>query len=145
MFKQNFLKICWGDEMLDKNRIRLMTKMAGYEKSLAPEDLKISSYYKKDYTSLNTLITAIWITVGYVLAAGLIVISNIDMLLENLTITKLIIAVSIAVGAYLILLIIYCVCASGFYRSKHNQAKQRVKKYYRDLSHLGKMYMKEKK
>lgn len=130
--------------MLDKNRIRLMTKMAQYEKSLAPEDLKISSYYKKDYASLNTLITVIWITIGYALAAGLVILCNVDALLKDLTMTKLFIMIAVAVGAYIILLVVYCVCASSFYKSKHNKAKQRVKMYYRDLSRLGKMYMKEK-
>lgn len=130
--------------MLDKNRIRLMTKMAQYEKSLAPEDLKISSYYKKDYASLNTLITVIWITIGYALAAGLVILCNVDALLKDLTMTKLFIMIAVAVGTYIILLVVYCVCASSFYKSKHNKAKQRVKMYYRDLSRLGKMYMKEK-
>ena len=33
--------------MLDKRKIRLMIRMASYEKQGAEEDLKISSYYKK--------------------------------------------------------------------------------------------------
>lgn len=43
------------------------------------------------------------------------------------------------------MLILYVVGASVFYRGRHNRAKQRVKKYYRDLSRLGKMEVKEKK
>lgn len=143
MFTES-IRILRGEDMLDKNRIRLMTKMAQYEKSLAPEDLKISSYYKKDYASLNTLITVIWITIGYALAAGLVILCNVDALLKDLTMTKLFIMIAVAVGTYIILLVVYCVCASSFYKSKHNKAKQRVKMYYRDLSRLGKMYMKEK-
>lgn len=143
MFTES-IRILRGEAMLDKNRIRLMTKMAQYEKSLAPEDLKISSYYKKDYASMNTLITVIWITIGYALAAGLVVLCNVDALLKDLTMTKMFIIIAVAVGAYIILLVVYCVCASSFYKSKHNKAKQRVKMYYRDLSRLGKMYMKEK-
>ena len=38
--------------MLDKKRIRLMAKMSAYEKKHAKEDLRISSYYKKDYASV---------------------------------------------------------------------------------------------
>lgn len=130
--------------MLDKERIRLMTRMAEYENTLAPEDLKISSYYKKDYSSLNILITAIWITIGYVMAAGLFILCNVDALLKDLTVAKLVIMAAVVVGAYIVLLVVYCVCAGSFYKSKHNKAKQRVKKYYRDLSRLGKMCMKEK-
>lgn len=131
--------------MLDNRKIRLMTRMAMYEKRTAKEDLKISSYYKKDYSSLNTLITVLWITVGYVIVAGVFVLCNLDSLLKNLTFEKLFMLAAIAVGAYLVLLIIYCVCASSFYKSKHNKAKQRVKKYYRDLARLEKIEMKEKR
>lgn len=129
--------------MLDKNRIRLMAKMAEYEKSLASEDMKISSYFKKDYAGFNTLITAIWITIGYAILFGLIVLCNGDALMNNLTTTKLVMIAAVTVGGYIILLVAYCVCASGFYKSKHNKAKQRVKEYYRELNFLGKMYMKE--
>ncbi len=41
--------------MLDKRRIRLMTKLALYEQSDAWKDLKISGYYKEDYVGLKTL------------------------------------------------------------------------------------------
>ena len=131
--------------MLDKRRIRLMSRMALYEKKSAKEDLKISSYYKRDYTSLNTLISILWVTVGYVIAAAFFVLCNLDSLLENLTITKLLLIAAIAIGGYLVLVIIYCVCASSFYAGKHNQAKRRVKKYYRDLARLEKIGIKEKK
>lgn len=129
--------------MLDKRRIRLMTKAAVYEKEHAEEDVKISSYYKKDYASLNTWITLIWVTVGYVLAGGLAVICTADTLMEDLTIFKLIILAATAVCAYLALLIIYGIGVGKFYKKKHTRAKQRVKKYYRDLSRIEKMYEKE--
>lgn len=131
--------------MLDKRRIRLMARMSAYEKNQIKQDLKISTYYKKDYASLNTLITLLWITIGYVIVAGLYALCNMDAILKNLDLNKLFLLVGIAVGVYLILVIIYCVCASSFYKAKHNHAKQRVKKFYRDLARLEKMDIKENK
>lgn len=75
-----------------------MTKMAIYEKEYAEEDLKITSYYKKDYSSFNTWITLIWITAGYVLAGGLFLMCNADGILEGITILKLVILTAIAAG-----------------------------------------------
>ena len=49
--------------MLDKRRIRLMTKLALYEQSDAKEDLKVSGYYKEDYAGLMILKGALWTTV----------------------------------------------------------------------------------
>ena len=130
--------------MLDKKRIRLMTRTAIYEKNHAEEDIKISTYYKKDYASLNTWITLIWITVGYVLVAGLFLLCTADSVMEGLTIVKLILLAAIALGFYLVLLIVYGIGAGNFYRKKHGRAKHRVKRYYRELSRLEKMYKKEK-
>lgn len=131
--------------MLDKKRIRLMARMSAYEKKHIKQDLKISTYYKKDYASLNTLITLLWITIGYVIVAGLYALCNMDAILKNLDLNKLFLLAAIAVGVYLILVIIYCVCANSFYKEKHNRAKQRVKKFYRDLARLEKMDIKENK
>ena len=46
---------------------------------------------------------------------------------------------------YIIVLVIYGVCASSYYKSKHNRAKQRVKRYYRDMSKLENYGKKERR
>lgn len=130
--------------MLNEDRVRLMTQMAANEGELEEEDLKISSYYRKDYSSLHTLITVLWLTVGYGIIVGLVALGNMDAIMKNLTINKTITLCVGVVVVYVLLVIIYAIAANQFYKAKHNKAKQRVKKYYRDLSRLGKLYMKEK-
>lgn len=131
--------------MLDKKRIRLMVRMASYEKTNAKQDQKISSYYKKDYISLNTLITILWITIGYAIIVGLAAVCGMDILFENLTIVRMLILVGLVIVGYIIVLVIYGVCASSYYKSKYNRAKQRVKRYYRDMSKLENYGKKERK
>ena len=121
-----------------------MARTAIYEKEHAEEDVKISTYYKKDYASLNTWITLIWVTVGYVLLVGIFLLCTADSIMEGLTIVKLILLAAIALGFYLVLLILYGIGAGNFYRKKHGRAKHRVKRCYRELSRLEKMYKKEK-
>lgn len=130
--------------MLDKKKIRLMTRLAAYDKKNAKRDLKISNYYKKDYVSFNTLSTVIWITIGYAIVAGLYALCNMEMLLDGLTVTKLLILAGGAIGIYVVLVIIYCICASTVYAKRYHKAKLRTKRYYRDLARLGKMGVKEK-
>ena len=48
------------------------------------------------------------------------------------------------IAGYIVLLVIYGVCANSFYKRKHAVAKQNVKRYYRNLSRLEKMCKKEK-
>lgn len=122
-----------------------MARMAQYEKNNIRKDMKISTYYKKDYVSLNTLITVLWMTAGYGILAALLAVCFMEELLENLTVSKMTYLCIGVGGGYLAMLVIYVISASIFYRGRHNRAKQRVKKYYRDLSRLGKMEVKEKK
>lgn len=125
--------------MLDKRKIRLMTRAAIYEKKYGEEDLKIAGYYKKDYTSLNTWITLIWVTAGYVLLAGVIFLCYGESLMEGITVVRLLFLAAVALALYLALMIIYGIGAGNFYSKKHIRAKHRVKKYLRDISRLEKM------
>ena len=142
MDKQYIGRTC-GNVMLDQKKIRLMTRTAIYEKRAGEEDFKITSYYQKDYSSLNTWTTLIWITVGFVLAAGLFFLCGGEDLLEGITILKLLILMAVAVGLYLVLLIVYGIGVGAFYRKKYTRAKRRVKRYLRDLSRLEKMNSKK--
>ena len=130
--------------MLDKRKIRLMTKAAIYEKEYGEEDLKTASYYKKDYTSLNTWVTLIWITVGYVLLVGIVFLCYGETLMDGLTIMKLLFMGTVVLALYLAVMIIYGIGAGNFYSKKHIRAKQRVKKYLRDISRLEKMNKKRR-
>ena len=130
--------------MLNENRIRLMFRMASYEEKQGQEDLKISTYYRKDYTSMKTLATILWITFGYALLILLLVVGFMDILMKNITLTKIFVMGAGVVIGYVVLLILYGFCSSQFYRKKYNRAKKRMRRYYRDLGRLEKFGKKEK-
>ena len=50
--------------MLDEKKVKLMTRLAFYEQTQGKEDFKVSAYYRKDYASLHTICSIIWVTVG---------------------------------------------------------------------------------
>lgn len=131
--------------MLDKRKIRLMTRAAIYEKKYGEEDLKITGYYQKDYVSLNVWITLIWMTVGYALTVAILFMGCGESLVEGITIARMIIIAAVALGIYLSLLVIFAIGAGSLYKKRHTQAKQRVKKYMRDLSRMEKMGRKKEK
>lgn len=135
---------CRGDFMLNEERVKLMIKLASYESVQGNEDFKISSYYRNDYTSLRTIITLIWSTIGYAIAVGIIGIVFMDKLLSNMTLSRCITIGVVVVVAYILLLLICGLVVSRIYHRNYNEAKQRVKKYYRDLVRLNRMYEKEK-
>lgn len=59
--------------------------------------------------------------------------------MEGITLAKLFVFAAVAIGAYVSLLIAYGIGAGSFYKNKHIKAKQRVKKYLRDLSRIEKI------
>ena len=123
--------------MIDKRKVRLMTRASIYEKKYGEEDIKITGYYQKDYSSINTWITLIWVTAGYLLLALLLVLAVGVDLVEGITIARLLLIAAAVLVSYLSLLIIYGIGAGSFW------AKQRMKKYMRDLSRLEKMSQKK--
>jgi len=130
--------------MLNENRVKLMARMAVYESTQGKEDQKISSYHKKDYSSFHTLITIIWITVGYAIVCGLVLIGYLDLLMAEFSMQRMIFLAAVAIGGYLAMVIAFGIGASNFYKKRYNLAKKRMKQYYRDLTRLGKLYEKER-
>lgn len=130
--------------MLDEKRVKLMVKLASYESKEGKRDLKVSSYFRRDYTSFNVLCTLLWTTIGYVLIVGLAGIAFLEQLLDNFTMKNLImLGVGIIIG-YVFVIIVYCVISRKFYKKKHYEARQRVKKFNHNLLILNRLYEKEK-
>lgn len=48
--------------MLNDRKIRLMTKLALYERKEGKEDIKLSKYYRTDYVRLQVLKTVVAVT-----------------------------------------------------------------------------------
>jgi predicted membrane channel-forming protein YqfA (hemolysin III family) len=129
--------------MLDKERIKAMVKLSFYEQGKGKEYLKISGYFKKDYVSFNTLLTGLWVSLGFILIAGVYGLMEVENILAELTMDSLFALAREVVIAYLAVLIVFCVISSIVHRQKHKKSKRHVKNYYRDLGHLEKITAKE--
>lgn len=116
--------------------------MAMYESREGKEDLKISAYYRKDYSSFQTIISIIWVTIGYVIAVAIGTVAFMDEILNNLNMAFIIMFFVCIVTGYLVLVILYGITASRFYSKKHNDARERVKRFNHDLIRLNRMYEK---
>lgn len=131
--------------MLDKRKIRLMTKLALYEQNEGREDMKISAYYKKDYVSMKMIATLIWTTIGYGCAMLLVLGWGMTGWMEKLTLALIVMLVAVILLGYLALLIITFIITSRISNRKHRDARMRMKRYNHGLLQLMKMYEKENK
>lgn len=130
--------------MLDKRKVRLMTRMALYEQNEGREDIRISAYYKKDYVSLKMIGTFIWTTIGYVCLLGLVFLWGMTGWMEKLNLALLIMLAAVIILGYLALLIITMTATSRICEKKHRNARMRMKRYNHGLLQLMKLYEKEK-
>lgn len=131
--------------MLDERKVKLMTRLALYDQTQGKEDFKISEYYRKDYVGLHIICTVLWVTVGYVAVWALAMIAGLDTFMEEMSTALLIILILAAVVGYVVVLVTYIGIASHLYNKKHQEARQRVKRYNHILTRLLKMYEKETK
>lgn len=111
--------------MLDERKVKLMTRMALYEEQQGREDLKVSAYYRKDYTSLHTLATILWVTIGYVCLVVLLGISVFDKLMEKMSVGMIIVTAIAIVAAYLAIIIAYAVYTHVTCNNRHPKRQGR--------------------
>ena len=129
--------------MLDQRKIELMTRLAFYEQTEGKKDFKVSEFYRKDYTSLHTICSVLWVTVGYLCVIGIVILMVLEYLLENMSNGVIVMLGGMILLGYVALIIIYAIITSHIYDEKHKEARQRVKKYNHDLTRLLRMYEKE--
>jgi hypothetical protein len=129
--------------MLNEERVKHMTKMAFYETKGGSDDLKTSSYFKKDYIGFNTFWSAFWMTIAYIILVSILWMTFMGGLLEMLSSKQMLAIVFSFLGIYFILLIAYIRYAKNIYKRKHAIAYHRVCRFKDELEQLEKLYEKE--
>lgn len=129
--------------MLNEKRVKHMVKLAFYETKQGTEDLKISSYFKRDYISFNILWSIIWLTLGYAVLLFLLALIFMEKVMENLTIASFLVIGGGIIGGYILLVVLYVIMARKFYKKKHFRAYHRVKLFDEELTKLEEMYEEE--
>lgn len=131
--------------MLNEEKVRIMTKLAAYEKGEGKSYLPISKYYRTDYIGLAMIKNFFLISIAYAVLAGLVSLYFLDELLENIHKMNLVaLGVKVIVG-YVVLLISYSVLVYIVQTVKYSRAKKSIKNYYMQLGRLTKIYAKEEK
>ena len=129
--------------MLDENKIKRMVKLASYETKAGKEELEISAYHRRDYVSINVLRALLWLTFGYVVTVAFFCLAYLELIINNITVGRILeLAKNIGI-IYVVLMIAYGVCVRIYYKRKHNKAREKVKDFCHELFLLEKMYEKE--
>lgn len=122
--------------MLNNKKIRVMTKLALYEKKEGKEDIKMSKYYKTDYVRLEMLKTIVSITIGYALILLLIGVYKAEYIISKAVTLNFVRIGQYILGFYLVILTIYVISSIIGYSIKYDRSRKTLGKYYKALKKL---------
>ena len=127
--------------MLNERKIRLMTQLAIYEKNGGKEDIKLSKYYKGDYSRFQAWKTAVAITIGYILLLAVAAVYKLEYLIDEAFSIDYEALGKKILGIYIIVLAIYFIGAYVGYGLKYAASRKRLARYFRMLRKLNHIYL----
>lgn len=126
--------------MLNENKVKMMTKMAIYEKSQGRRMLKNARYYKGDYIALSVLKSTIATTFAYIIIVLMYVLCDIEQLVSDInTLDYAVIGRRLAVY-YIIMLVLFAVISGAVSAYRYNHSRSGLKKYFSRLNKLERFY-----
>ncbi len=127
--------------MLDKKKVRIMTKLSIYEKNAGRYDVKLAKYFRSDYVHYHVLKTLVAVTLGYLLLLFMAAVYKSDYLIaEAVTIDYVSLGKKIF-SIYVMLLVVFAVLSFIGYFIAYNVSRKRLSGYYNLLKKLKKYYI----
>ena len=93
--------------MLNNRKVRLMTKLAIYEKEDGKEDIRLGKYYRVDYVRYQMLKTLVAVTFGYLILVLLTIIYNAEYLIAEAVKLDYAAIGRTMLGIYLVLVLVF--------------------------------------
>jgi len=126
--------------MLNFKKIRLMTKLAVYEKKEGKEDIYLSKYYKTDYVRFQVLKSVLSATVGYALILAMIAMYKMEYLVKNVITLNYKLIGMYVLGFYIMTVTVYGLGSLVFYSFKYDASRKKLSRYFKLLKRLEKLY-----
>lgn len=119
--------------MLSEEKIKLMTKLAVYEKHTGKKTMKLTKFFQMDYVGWNMLKTGVAITIGYCMLAAAYVVYHLEQFVEEIYTMDYMALVKEFASKYVILLIGYMAVTFLFYNVKYSRGMKSLKRYQNNL------------
>ena len=131
--------------MINKDRVRTMTRLAIYEEGQGIADDKMNGYFKNDYIVGHMVGSFVSGTIACLLIALVYCCYHYDTLLIQLFENQLSGLIETAVTLYAAFMIFFLAVSFFVYLWRINALKGRLNRYNRRLEHLKESYEKEDK
>ena len=132
-------------QMLDEERICIMTRMASYEAGEGKEDMPVKQYYRKDYISYQMIRSFISSTISFCILLLFWGMYNIENIMKKVAATDLPRLGILILVLYISFIVLYEIITVVVYSRKYTKATEGMKKYHADLKKVMKLQEKEEK
>lgn len=126
--------------MIDVEKIKIMTKLAIYEKGQGKKDLEINQYSKEDYIRYQILWSTVAATVAFMIGCLLFLLLAIDWVLGLSGIISYLYLGGMICFLYLIFIFIYRKFLRKLYNKRYKDMNLRLEKYRLELEKLQELY-----
>ena len=129
--------------MVNEERIKLMTRMAAYEKEEHKKNKTIVSFFKSDYISMQTLKSIVYTTIAFAIMFGLYVLYDFEVFMKEIyqmDVFEFAKSVIIVYGIFMGIILVITYIVSLY---QYNRALQSTKLYYMNLKKLSRIYGEE--
>lgn len=131
--------------MVNEERLRHMIKLSQFDANDGKQCKPMTQYARKDYVSLQTLISFVTGTISYALVFGLWALYTIDGLFERINKMEIREAAMFLVLSYLVFMVVYLGVTYIVFNLKYTAGRGKVKKYYASLKKVNQMYEREER
>lgn len=122
--------------MVEEKKVRLMTKLAIYEKKQNHKDISVSRFYKTDYVRYNVLKSIVAATIAYWLIVGIYIYLKFEDILAKLNEVDYFDLMYKVLGTYAVVCVVYLVFTSAVYYVKYEFARPGLTEYNSNLRDL---------
>ncbi|MCI9541876.1 MAG: hypothetical protein HFG39_12710 [Lachnospiraceae bacterium] len=131
--------------MLNEDKVKLMARMAMYEKKKGKKIMKMTKYFQGDYVSWNMIKTAIAATVAYLIVAACWALYHLEYLMENLYTLDFADLIKKFLTYYVVLLVGYLVLSYTIYSIKYSVSMKSLKRFRANLKKVKQINQEEAK
>ena len=131
--------------MLNENKVKMMTKMAIYEKNEGKKMLRTAKFFKGDYVSLAVLKSTIATTFAFIIVALMVVLCNTESIIRQINSMDYAALGKKIVVYYVLALIVYAVISGIYSAYQYDKTRSGIKKYVMRLNKLERFYNLQRK
>ena len=137
--------ICEVKTVLNENKVKMMTRMAIYEKNEGKKMLRTAKFFKGDYVSLAVLKSTIATTFAFIIVALMVVLCNTESIIRQINSMDYVALGKKIVVYYVLALIVYAVISGIYSAYQYDKTRSGIKKYVMRLNKLERFYNLQRK